>query len=97
MEKEEFLKVLSEHPQFLPDILQYLHTMITDYMKYCERQNNIMLREALGDAVHLLGMKKKPKDMKRACTRIENAIFRDGLCTYHHEGERQFYNRYLKI
>lgn len=98
MEKEEFLKVLSDHPEFLPETLLHLYGMLTRYKEYCEKQNNILLREALGDAVHLLGMKRKPdKDMvKKLSTRIKEAIYPNGIQPFHHQGEINFYEKYLK-
>jgi hypothetical protein len=98
MKKEEFLKIISEHPQYLPDILAHIHTLLKEYKNICRKENDLLLREALGDAVHLLGMKRKPDHefMKKMCIRIKNAIFKDGVNSYHHEGERTFYNKYLK-
>lgn len=63
-----------------------------------KKQNNNILRSALGIACELLAMKKKPsdKEMKSRCVLIEKALFPNGLQSWHHQGEIDFYNRFLK-
>jgi len=97
LNKEEFLKIISEHPQYLPDMLAHIHTILIEYKNICRKENDLLLREALGDAVHLLGMKKKPDHefMKKMCKRIKEAIFKDGITLHHHQGEKNFYEKYL--
>lgn len=101
-EQEEQLKkfknFISEYPEHIPEILNAVNQSLKDYKKHCERQNNWKLREALGDAVHLLGMKKKPseKEMPKFLQRIKSAIFEHGIGSNHHDGEKNFYKRYLE-
>jgi len=87
--------IIEQDPSIIPFVLK----TCADYMKAFEqkakKQNDSLLREALGDACHLLGMKRRPNDMKKHCIRIEKAIFKKGLTDYHHQGEINFYNRYL--
>jgi hypothetical protein len=98
MKKEELLKLLDENIQYLPDILTHTSIMLSKYKEYCKGRNDTLLREALGDAVHLLGMDKKlPKlDMKRHCARIIEAIYPRGITKFHHQGEVEFWNKYIK-
>ena len=95
-EQEEVLKSIKEHPEMLGDILSLLSSLLEGYKIHCERQNNWLLREALGDAVHLLALDRKPKDTKRYMIRIEKAIFANGINEHHHEGEKMFYRKYLE-
>ncbi len=101
-EQEEQLKkiknFISEYPEHIPEILGSVTQSLKDYKNFCERQNNWKLREALGDAVMLLGMKKKPseKEMPRFLQRIKSAIFEHGIeRSNHHDGEKNFYRRYF--
>ena len=100
-EREKQLKKIKsfilEYPEHIPEILDAVNQSLKDYKNFCERQNNWKLREALGDAVHLLGMKKKPseKEMPKFLHRIKNAIFKNGIGSNHHQGEKNFYKRYF--
>lgn len=96
---EDLVKIfllIDQHPDYLPQILAQVGKRLNNYYTHCKRQNDHDLREALGDACHILGMKKRPADMKNACMRIERTIFPYGIERYHHEGEKQFYRRYLE-
>lgn len=99
--KEERLKqvinMIDENIDLLPDILTHISIKLFDFKTKCEKQNNNKMVNALGSACQLLAMKRKPKDMKRACILIEEAQFPNGLESWHHEGERMFYEKYLKI
>jgi len=95
---EELLREIDKHPDSYPHILIHISKRLEQYRVMCKRQQDHDLRESLGDAVHLLGMPKKPakKEMKNLCTRIEKTIFPEGPQSHHHQGERQFYEKYLK-
>lgn len=90
--------IIENNPHLIPKILQMCSDNLIAYKKDCEKRNNFLLREALGDAVHLLGMERKParKDFVQYCIRIKKAIFSEGITSHHHQGERNFYNRFLK-
>lgn len=98
MEKEEFLKVVLQHSEYLPDVFKLFSQMLEEYKDKCEKRNNILLREALGDACTIMSHKRRPskEDMKIFSGRIERAIFPNGLEPYHHTGEKNFYDIYLK-
>jgi len=85
-------------PEYIPTILGIIGENLNEYRAFCENRNNHELREALGDAVHILGMKKKPseKEMPRWLIRIKDAIFKNGINHGHHEGEKEFYKKYFK-
>lgn len=97
-ELKKVLKVVKEKPEYYPYILTLISNDMEKYKTDCKKRNDWVLREALGDAVHLLGMKKKPpfEEMKKLCIRIKNAIFPNGITSYHHQGEKNFYEKYLK-
>jgi len=96
---KEIKQFIIENPDYHATLLGIIADQYNQYLEWCVKQNNHLLREALGDALHLLGMKRKPsdKDMKQYCVRIERAVFPNGIIrNYHHEGERRFYERFLK-
>ena len=96
---KEILQFITDNPNYQIDIQQFILDNHKDYLNWCKRQNDSLLREALGDAIHLLGMKRRPsdKDMKQYCSRIEKAVFPNGIVkNYHHEGEQRFYARFLE-
>jgi len=97
-EIDKVLKFINENPKHHPILLKTISEQQSEYRAWCEKQNNTLLREAIGDAVHLLGMTKKPPvmEIKNYCTRIVKAIFPKGITDYHHEGERNFYNKYIE-
>ena len=96
-ESEKKVKDLIEQdPSIIPFVLKTCGDYMSAFEAKAKMKNDSLLREALGDACHLLGVKRKPKDMKNCCIRIEKAIFKDGLTSYHHKGEQDFYNRYIK-
>jgi len=89
------IKFIKNNPKCNKIFLQAIQDSLKEYFIQCEKYNNHELREALGDACHILGKKKKPniKDMATFhCIRIKKAIFPNGITNYHHEGERNFYN-----
>jgi len=92
----EILKTIDENIEFLPDILSHASMRLTQYKNQCEKKNNNKMVNALGSACQLLAMKRKPTDMKRACILIEQAQFPHGLESWHHEGEKNFYNKFLR-
>lgn len=98
MKLEKLLKQIDENLDKLPEILTHISSRLIEFRETCERKNNVLLREALGSACQLLAMKKKPptKEMKQYCILIERAQFPNGLESWHHQGEKNFYNRYLK-
>jgi len=96
---KEIKKFIEENPDYHAVLLGIIADKYNQYLEWCEKQNNTLLREALGDAVHLLGMKRRPnnRDMKEYCVRIEKAIFPQGINNnFHHEGEKRFYKRFLE-
>lgn len=98
MKLEKLLKQIDENLDKLPEILTHISSRLIEYRETCERKNNVLLREALGSACQLLAMKRRlpDKEMKKYCVLIERAQFPNGLELWHHQGEKDFYNRYLK-
>ena len=98
MKLEKLLNHIDDNLDKLPEILYFISTKLTEYHELCEKNNNALLRNALGSACQILSMKKKPsdKEMKKYCVLIERAQFPNGLESWHHQGEVEFYNRYLK-
>lgn len=92
------LKYIEEHPEHSELFLTATSKSLANFRARCEKRNNHLFREALGDACHMLGMKRRPKakEMRNFCVRIKDAIFKDGITQFHHEGEKNFFNRYLK-
>ena len=97
-ELQKILNQIKEYPEFYPDILNFIASEMTKYKEKCKKENDWLLREALGDACCLLGSKRKPPAsvITKFSIRIKKAIFKDGLNQYHHQGERNFFERYLK-
>lgn len=100
MKKEERLDVLfrmiDDNVDLLPDILTYVGDKLSAFKTKCERENNNLMVNALGSACQLLAMDRKPADMKKHCVLIERAQFPRGIEEWHHEGEKKFYNKFLK-
>jgi hypothetical protein len=98
MKKEELLKIIDENLYQTPEILKHLANRMSEYQNQCEKINDILLRNALGSACQILAMKRRPsdKDMKDYCILIKKAQFPNGLESCHHQGEINFYNRFLK-
>jgi hypothetical protein len=96
-EIEQIKEWITRHPDSLPDLLTHIGNTLSAYRESCEKRNNHLLREALGDAVLLLGLNRRPRKdiMTKLCTHIREAIFKDGLTDYHHAGEQRFYEKYL--
>jgi hypothetical protein len=99
--KEERLEIvfrmIDDNIDLLPDILAYVGMKLSAFKAKCEKENNALMVNALGSACQLLAMKRKPADMKKHCILIEKAQFPRGIEDWHHEGERNFYNKFLKI
>ena len=97
--RDDFMKVLKfiqDNPMLNNYFLKAIAENQDIYRQKCETQNNNQLREALGDACIILAMKKKPslKDMaNHYCIRIKKAIFQNGITEYHHQGEKNFYEK----
>lgn len=96
MKTEELLNIIDENLDKLPEILAHISIRLSEYQEVCKKDNDNLLRNALGSACQLLAMNRKPKDMEKYCTLIKQAQFPNGLESWHHQGERNFYNRYLK-
>lgn len=98
--EEKRLKVLfqliDDNVDLLPEILYYVGKRFSEFKEKCKRENNNLMVNALGSACQLLAMPRKPTDMKKHCVLIERAQFPNGLEDWHHEGERKFYNKYLR-
>jgi len=91
-------EILNKENNFklLPHVLTLVSGRMSDFSFKCKQENNSLLREALGDAVHLLGMQRKPsiKEMASSyCIRIKKALFPNGISDHHHQGEKNFYNK----
>ena len=95
-DKAKIKALIEKRPDLIPYVLECVSNHLRDFEERAKKQNNALLREALGDAVHILGLKRKPKDMHLLCTRIKRAIFPTGITMYHHQGEKNFYERYFK-
>jgi hypothetical protein len=98
MKKEELLKIIDENLYQTPEILEHLSVRMVEYQNQCKKENDSLLRNALGTACLILAMKKRPSDknMKDYCVLIKKAQFPNGLESWHHQGEINFYNRFLK-
>ena len=98
MKKEELLKIIDDNLYQTPEILEHLSVRMTEYQNQCKKENDNLLRNALGSACQILAMKKRPSDktMKDYCVLIKRAQFPNGLESWHHQGEINFYNRFLK-
>jgi hypothetical protein len=95
---KKFKEFIIENPHLLPEFLTIIGQELELFKEKCRKENDHLMREALGDACHLLGMKRKLplNEMKMYCIRIRKAIFPDGIKQFHHQGEENFYNKYLK-
>jgi len=100
IDKKRFLRIfrkeLIQHPDLLPYILTIASGAAIDFETKCKTENDNTLRNALGDAVHLLAMDKKPslKYMsKNYCQRIKKALYPNGISNYHHQGEKMFFKK----
>lgn len=98
MKKEELLKIIDDNLYQTPDILKHLADKMVEFQSQCKKENDNLLRNALGSACQILAMKKRPsdKEMKEYCVLIKRAQFPNGLESWHHQGEINFYNRFLK-
>jgi len=91
-------EMIGQDPALIPEVLKLCADHMDAFKEQAKRQNDALLREALGDACHLLGMKRKPggKQFARHCVRIIKAIFPKGITDYHHEGEKNFYRNKIE-
>ncbi len=96
---DKIKNMMETDPLLIPTILDLCGQYFDQYRDKCRKQNDFLMREALGDAVHLLGMKRRPKEsfVRNMCSRIEEAIFPKGIVSHHHEGEKRFYKRYIEV
>jgi len=97
-ELKQINEMIRRDPSLIPSVLHLCSEYLEDFREQAKKQNDALLREALGDAVHIIGLKRKPspKMLFRHCIRIVRAIFPKGTTKYHHEGEKDFYNRCIK-
>ena len=95
---KEIKELITQNPKLLPDIFIFLGESLKNYKDVCKKENDHLLREALGDALCLLGTKRKPdlETIKRFSIRIKQAIYPDGIKSFHHQGEKNFFEKYLK-
>jgi hypothetical protein len=96
---QKIKKMIDEDPSVIPQVLRYCSDYMIAFEEQAKKKNDALLRESLGDACHLLGMKRKPsgKAFYDCCTRIVEAIFPNGIDTsYHHEGEKRFYRQKIE-
>ena len=84
---------ISNSPKLIPYILMVVSEYQFAFMSKCRQANDRVMREALGDALLLFSQKEQldKKDLKQFCGRIKNAIFKEGINEYHHQGERNFF------
>ena len=90
------LNIIENNPEIYPYVMTGMTTILFEFKEKCKRRNDNLLREALGDACNILGQKKLPslKELSSLyCTRIRKAIFSNGIETYHHEGEKNFFKK----
>lgn len=97
MKTKQILEIIDENFDKVPEILNHISTRLTDIQEICMKDNND-LRNALGNACSILALDRKPNDkqMKKYCGLIEKTHFPNGIESWHHQGEKNFYNRYLK-
>lgn len=90
---ENIDQMITDDPDLIAPIMHMCGEHLDKFRKDAKKQNDALLREALGDACHLLGMKKRPpkKTFASLCTRIVRAIFPNGITSQHHQGEKKFY------
>lgn len=98
MKTEDLLNIIDSNLYQTPHILKHLADKMLDFQNLSKRENDTLLRNALGEACQILAMKKRPsdKEMKNYCILIKRAQFPKGLESWHHQGEINFYNRFLK-
>ncbi|OPZ41332.1 MAG: hypothetical protein BWY95_02661 [Bacteroidetes bacterium ADurb.BinA104] len=87
------------HPLSWLLILKGIAEGMQAYQEACKRRQDWKLREALGDAVHLLGMNRKPpkETVTQLSVRIKDAVYPQGIDTPNlHEGERRFWRKYFE-
>lgn len=91
-------KLIDENEIIIPEVLSLCSIKMEAYRTKCKKQNDVLAYEALGDAVHILGMKRKPKEevLRKHFIRIKKSHFPNGIEHHHHTGERNFYKRYLE-
>jgi len=91
-------ELITHDPALIAPIMHLCGEHLDKFREQAKKQNDALLREALGDACHLLAQKRKPpkKTFFKHCIRIIKAIYPDGLTSYHHQGEKDFYNIYLE-
>lgn len=94
---KKLLAEIDENISYFPDILQHIASNMKNYEKSCKNQNDVLLRNALGDALTLLAQDRKPKaDVVTKCSsRINRAIFSNGISEYHHQGEKDYFDKYI--
>jgi len=104
-EEEKHLKsvllMIDKYVRFYPQILLRISENLIEYRKKCKRENDSDLRECLGDALTLLSMDRKPSKKflkEKYLLRIKNILFNKGLTEEgrFHQGEKDFYNKFLK-
>lgn len=94
---KKLLSEIDKNVMHFPDILQHVASKMRDYEKTCKKQNDHLLREALGDALTFLSLDEKPSTeiITKCSSRINKAIFSDGITNYHHNGEKDYFNKYI--
>ena len=93
----DFEKNLESYRNLTPYILSIIAQDYKNFQDVSEKKNNTLLREALGDACIILSMKRKPneKELPKYLERIKQAIFPKGITEFHHDGEKNFYNKFF--
>lgn len=98
IETDQLIQIIDDNLEKSPEILGHISKRMNQYLKNCKKENDTKYINALGSACTILSMKRRPsdKDMRKYCILIEKAHFPNGLETWHHTGEIEFYNRFLK-
>lgn len=98
-ELKKLLFKIDENPSYFPDILQHIAESMKSYERACKKQNDVLLRNALGDALTMLSQNRKPSaDVITKCSsRINRAIFSKGINDYHNQGEADYFNKYINV
>lgn len=86
-------QMITNDPALIAPLMHLCGEHLDKFREHAKKQNDNLLREALGDACHLMAQKRRPhkKTYAMHCIRIVKAIFPKGITSYHHQGEKDFY------
>jgi len=91
-------QMIMDDPSLIAPLMHLCGEHLDKFRENSKKQNDNLLREALGDACHIIGLDRKPtkKTLAMHCARIVEAIFPKGIVDYHHEGEKRFYEKIIE-